>query len=128
MISTPVLPFFVTEFGAGPAAIGWTFAAWTCMSTFCAPLLVILSDRIGRKTVLVISLFGGGAAILCQGFAPSLFCLVAARALSGAWAASGTTAKVYVVDMAPPATVADYLSTLAGIPPLALCLGQVSVV
>lgn len=108
-IIIPVLPELVTEFLDGDAsraaawfgAIASTFAL---MQFFFAPVLGALSDRFGRRPVILISLFGFGVNYLLLAFAPSLVWLFVARTLSGITGASMTTANAYIADISTSET------------------------
>jgi len=122
-ISTPALPYYAKEFGATNADIGYLFAAWSFTSTFCAPMLGRLSDRIGRKHILLLSLLGAGAANVGQATAPSYWVLFAWRAFSGVWAAVGSSAQVYLTDVCSPDVLPDYMSKLSSVPGAAMTFG-----
>jgi DHA1 family tetracycline resistance protein-like MFS transporter len=107
-IMIPVLPNLIKQFLGGDTASAaqWTvvFASvWGIMQMFCGPLLGMLSDRIGRRPVLLISLFGLGLDFLFMAFAPAIAWLLVGRALNGLTAASFATANAYVADVTAPA-------------------------
>lgn len=123
-ISFPALPYFAREFGANGQEIGYLFAAWSFTSTFCATSLGRLSDRIGRRKVLIMSLCGAGFANIGQSFAGSYYELLAWRAFSGVWAAVGSTAQVYVTDVCGTEEVrSEIMGKLAAVPGMALIFG-----
>lgn len=106
-IMIPVLPYLVKEFVGGDTALAaqWNVvfgAAWGVMQLFCGPILGMLSDRIGRRPVLLISLFGLAVDFLFMAFAPNLFWLFVGRIINGLTAASFSTANAYVADVTPP--------------------------
>jgi DHA1 family tetracycline resistance protein-like MFS transporter len=72
------------------------------MMFLCAPLLGALSDRFGRRPVLLISIAGSAADYLFQTFAPTLALLLVGRLINGMTAANFTTANAYVADVTPP--------------------------
>ena len=103
----PILPNLLKQFTGGDtaAASEWNvvFAAtWGVMQLFCGPVLGMLSDRIGRRPVLLISFFGLAVDFLFMAFAPSLMWLFVGRVLNGMTAASFSTANAYVADVTPP--------------------------
>jgi len=107
-IMIPVLPNLIKEFAGGDTAMAseWNvvFAVtWGIMQFFCGPVLGMLSDRIGRRPVLLISLFGLAVDFMFMAFAPTLMWLFVGRVLNGATAASFSTANAYVADVTPPA-------------------------
>jgi MFS family permease len=101
-IVVPVLPFWATEFGAGPAAIGLLLTAYAGAQFACAPLWGRLSDRIGRRPVMLLTIAGTAASLLLLGLARSLPWLFAARALAGAFAANIGVASAYIADVTRP--------------------------
>jgi DHA1 family tetracycline resistance protein-like MFS transporter len=107
-IIVPVLPQLVTDMLGGDASraasyYGLLAGSYALMQFLFAPLLGNLSDRVGRRPVLLVSLFGFGVNYLILGFAPSLAWLFAARVLSGITGASITTANAYIADVSEPA-------------------------
>lgn len=106
-IMIPVLPYLIKEFSGGDTALAaqWNVvfgAAWGVMQLFCGPVLGMLSDRIGRRPVLLISLFGLGVDFLFMALAPTLAWLFVGRVINGLTAASFSTANAYVADVTPP--------------------------
>ena len=100
-----------------------TEASWSFTSAFCAPLLGQLSDKIGRRSVLLASLLGAGVANLGQAYAGTYYELLGWRAFSGVWAAVGNSAQVYLSDVCSPMVLPDYMSKLAAVPSLAMTFG-----
>jgi DHA1 family tetracycline resistance protein-like MFS transporter len=106
-IMIPILPNLIKQFTGGDtaAASEWNVlfsATWGAMQFFCGPVLGMLSDRLGRRAVLLVSLFGLFVDFLFMAFAPSLWWLFLGRILNGATAASFSTANAYVADVTPP--------------------------
>jgi MFS transporter, DHA1 family, tetracycline resistance protein len=101
-IVIPLLPLYAGEFGAGPVAAAWLLALYSLMQFFFAPWWGRLSDRVGRRPVLLVGLFGSAASYLAFAFAPSLAALFAARALNGFAGANVGVAQAYVADVTPP--------------------------
>ncbi len=103
----PVLPKLVVEFMAGDTAsaariYGLFGTAWALMQLVFSPLLGALSDRFGRRPVILISLFGLGLDYVLMALAPSLSWLFVGRVLSGITAATFATAGAYITDITPP--------------------------
>jgi DHA1 family tetracycline resistance protein-like MFS transporter len=103
----PVLPSLIKEFTGGDTASAseWNVVfsvTWGVMQLFCGPILGMLSDRIGRRPVLLISLFGLAVDFLIMALAPNLTWLFIGRVLNGMTAASFSTANAYVADVTPP--------------------------
>lgn len=106
-IMIPVLPNLIKEFAGGDTASAsvWNvlFATtWGLMQFLCSPVLGMLSDRFGRRPVILTSIFGLGVDFLFMAFAPTLFWLFVGRVLNGITAASFSTAGAYIADVTPP--------------------------
>jgi len=106
-IMVPVLPNLLKQFNGGDtaAAADWIviFNVFGGMTSFFAgPVLGLLSDRFGRRPVLLISITGLGLDFLFMAFAPSLNWLFVGRLISGATAGVFSTANAYVADVTPP--------------------------
>jgi len=98
----PLLTFYGQRYGATAWQIGLLFAAYSLAQLFFAPPLGRLSDRIGRRPVLVTSIAGSVFAYLLFAFAPSFWVLVLARALSGIAASNYSIAQAYLADVSTP--------------------------
>jgi len=106
-IVAPVLPKLVLSFtgqdAARAAAIFGVFGTvFALMQFVCSPLLGVLSDRFGRRPVIVLSNFGLGLDFVLMALAPTLGWLFAGRVIAGITSASTTTASAYIADVAPP--------------------------
>jgi MFS transporter, DHA1 family, tetracycline resistance protein len=106
-IIIPVLPKLVVDFLAGDtaraAAIYGIFgAAWALMQFLFSPLHGALSDRFGRRPVILISNFGLGLDYVLMALAPNLWWLFVGRVISGISAASIATSYAYIADVTPP--------------------------
>ena len=106
-VMIPVLPNLVKSFGGGDtaAAADWVvlFATtWGVMQFFCSPILGLMSDRFGRRPVILTSIFGLGVDFLFMAFAPTLWWLFLGRIFNGMTAASFSTASAYVADVTTP--------------------------
>lgn len=107
-IVMPVLPRLIMDLGAMPvdsAAVfaGWLGAGYAAMQFLSAPILGNLSDRFGRRPVLLAALLGYGIDYAVMGVAPSLWWLVAGRIAAGITGASYSAAYAYIADITPPA-------------------------
>ena len=103
----PVLPKLVVTFLNGDTAAaaevyGVFGTAWALMQFLCSPLLGALSDRFGRRPVVLISNLGLGLDYVVMALAPSLWWLFVGRVVSGITAASISTGYAYVADVTPP--------------------------
>src|SRR5712692_123161 len=99
-IVMPVLPFYVegTRFNATPRDVGLLFASYSVMQLIFAPILGRLSDRHGRRPVLLISIIGTGISFLILGFATTLWMLFVGRILDGITGGNISTAQAYIAD------------------------------
>jgi DHA1 family tetracycline resistance protein-like MFS transporter len=103
-IIIPVMPELILELtgeGLSSAAVyaGWLLFIYALMQFFCAPLLGNLSDRFGRRPILLVSLFAFGVDYIIMGMAPTLLWLYLGRVLAGIAGATGTTANAFVADV-----------------------------
>ncbi len=98
-IVIPVLPLYAEHFGAKPWQIGWLVGIFSLAQFFCAPLWGKLSDRIGRKPVLLAGVTGTVAGYLLMGFAGSVLVLFLARLLAGVGGANISAAQAYLADI-----------------------------
>jgi DHA1 family tetracycline resistance protein-like MFS transporter len=106
-IMIPILPNLIRQFTGGDtaAASEWNLffgATWGVMQFFFGPILGMLSDRVGRRPVLLISFFGLAIDFLFMAFAPTLWWLYVGRVLNGMTASSFSTAGAYIADITPP--------------------------
>lgn len=99
----PLLPFYGEHFHASPATVGLLMAIYSFAQFLAAPMWGRLSDRFGRRPVLVITLGGATLSYLWLAFAQELWMLFAARALGGLMAGNIATAFAYVADVTTPA-------------------------
>ncbi len=102
-IVLPLQPFYAQKLGAAPEVVTLVAASYTAAQFVFAPLWGRLSDRIGRKRVLLITIAGSCAGYLWLAFADTLIVLFLARAFGGAMAANMGVAHAYVADVTPPA-------------------------
>jgi len=98
-IIIPIMPFYVKSFGASGSVLGVLMAIYGVLQFIFAPIWGSLSDRIGRKPVLMIGVFGNAIAQLLFGLSTQLWMLFAARALAGMLSvATLPTAMAYISD------------------------------
>ena len=97
-IIIPLLPLYAASFGADPTVIGFLGAAYPAMQFVGAPILGRLSDRFGRKPVLIVSQFGTLIGFLMLGFANSLVFLFVSRLVDGLSGANLSTAQAVITD------------------------------
>ena len=100
-IVVPILGRYAERFGASGLEVGLLFASFSLAQLVFAPLLGRLSDRIGRKPVIMISLLGTAVGSFVTGAAGALWVLFLGRILDGASGASVAVAQGAVTDLAP---------------------------
>lgn len=106
-IVIPILPNLIKAFrlgDTGGAALTYSgfMATWGLMQFLFSPLLGVVSDRFGRRRVLLISLAGLGLDYIVMGLAPNLWWLFVGRVINGITAATYSTANAYIADVTPP--------------------------
>ena len=101
-IVVPLLPFYGEHFHASPEIVTLLMASYSFTQFIFAPFWGRLSDRYGRKPILVISLAGISASYLWIGFATALWELIAARAFAGVMAGNLGAAQAYIADVTSP--------------------------
>ena len=98
-IIIPLLPFYAESFGASPLQIGLLFASYSVSQLVASPLLGDLSDRYGRRPVLMMSLLGTVVSFVLLALAQSMTALFVARIIDGLSGGNITTARAYVADV-----------------------------
>ena len=101
-IIIPLLPFYAETFGASPLVVGLLFAVFSLCQLAAAPALGDLSDRYGRRPVLVFSLAGTVVSFVMLAMAHSVAMLFAARVVDGLSGGNISTARAYVADVTEP--------------------------
>ncbi|MGI8890954.1 MAG: MFS transporter [Chthoniobacterales bacterium] len=101
-IVIPVLPLYAEHFHATPLEIGWLTGIYSGMQIIFTPLLGRLSDRVGRRPVLIVSLLGTALGFMLMGWATSLTLLFVARIIDGASGGNISTAQAYIADVSTP--------------------------
>lgn len=98
----PLLPFYAERFSSSPQEVTLLMATFSMMQVVFAPVWGRLSDRMGRRPVLMISMGAAALAYLWLGFASAVWMLFAARALAGACAGNIAAANAYIADVTTP--------------------------
>ncbi|KPC97737.1 Tetracycline resistance protein, class B [Geobacillus sp. BCO2] len=99
-IIIPVLPFYAETIGATPTQLGWLMAVYSLMQFLFAPMWGNLSDRYGRKPMLLVGIFGLALSFFLLAVATKLWMLFAARIIGGCLsAATMPAAMAYVADV-----------------------------
>jgi len=99
-IIIPVLPFYVESFGASAFVVTLLFAVFSLFSFFSAPLLGMLSDRIGRRPVLIVSIASTALGWLVFAAATNIYWLFIGRIIDGLAAGNFPIAQSYLIDIA----------------------------
>jgi len=100
-IVIPVLPFYAqgTAFNATPRTVGILFASYSVMQLIFSPILGNLSDKYGRRPVLLVSIIGTGIGFLILGLAKTITMLFIGRILDGITGGNISTAQAYMADI-----------------------------
>ncbi len=99
-IVIPILPFYLTEYGANAVTITVLFSVYSLFAFLSAPLLGALSDRIGRRPVLLLSIFSTSLGWIVFASAISIPFLFLGRIIDGIAAGNFSTAQNYLIDIA----------------------------
>ena len=101
-IVIPLLPFYAERFGATAFTVGMLATSFSLMQFIFAPLWGRLSDRVGRRPIILIGLLGSSLAYLAFGLASTLTALFAARVFAGIAGANIPTAQAVMADLTDP--------------------------
>ena len=125
----PVLPLIVGTFTASPSEQAYWFGVVTftfgCANFFASPILGALSDRHGRRPVLLMGFTGLAVSFIVTGLATALWMLIAVRLFSGAMQSNAAVANAYVADITPPEDRARRFGLLGAMFGLGFILGPV---
>jgi MFS transporter, DHA1 family, tetracycline resistance protein len=102
-IVIPLIPYMAVQFGASPTLNTWILGIYSFFQLLAAPLWGRLSDRFGRRPILLSSMLGACTSYLMLAFAHSLTALFVARALAGFMAGNLSAAMAYASDISRPA-------------------------
>jgi DHA1 family tetracycline resistance protein-like MFS transporter len=124
----PVVPRLVASFlggdlGAASHYFGVLVSLYAAMQFLFAPVLGGLSDRFGRRPIILLSLLGAAASYLLSGFAPALSWLFIGRIISGITGASFSAAGAYIADVTPPEKRAASFGLIGAVFGLGFILG-----
>lgn len=101
-VAIPVLPYLAKDQQASGAVLGLLLASYAAMQFFFAPLWGRLSDRIGRRPVILITIAGTSACLLMLGLSSSIELMFVARILGGVFGANISVATAYIGDVTEP--------------------------
>jgi DHA1 family tetracycline resistance protein-like MFS transporter len=124
-IIIPLLPFYATSFGASPFVIGLLGATYPILQFIGAPLLGRLSDRYGRRPILIISQMGTLLGFVLLGFANTLFLIFLSRAIDGISGANIATAQAVITDSTTPKTRTQGLGLIGAAFGLGFIIGPI---
>ena len=122
-IIIPLLPFYAKNFGASPIVITLLFSCYSLMQFLFAPFWGALSDHIGRRPILLLSIAGSCLSYLWCGLASSLFMLFASRLLAGFMGGTIVTAQAYISDITTPENRAQGMGMIGASLGLGFTLG-----
>lgn len=101
-IVLPLLPFYADRFGASGLEIGFLVTVYSLAQLFLAPIWGRLSDRHGRRPILLVGLVGSALSYVVFAYAGSLLVLFASRIMAGVGGANVSVAQAYIADITPP--------------------------
>lgn len=101
-ILVPVIPYVVEPFRPDALTVGVLAMSFSAAQFLASPLLGLLSDRFGRRPVLLVSLLGSALGYFLFGYGGSLFVLFLARIVDGLTGANISTAQAYIADISEP--------------------------
>ncbi len=101
-IVLPLLPFYADRFGASGLEIGFLVTVYSLAQLFLAPVWGRLSDRHGRRPILLVGLVGSAISYVVFAYAGSLLVLFVSRIMAGVGGANVSVAQAYIADITPP--------------------------
>ncbi len=122
----PLLPYYAQTFGADQTVTGLLIASYALMQLIGAPILGRLSDRFGRRPVLLASVFGTFIGFLLLGFANALWMLFASRVLDGITGGNLSVAQAYISDVTDEKSRAKGLGMIGAAFGLGFIIGPVA--
>lgn len=122
-IVLPLLPFYARRYGASELEIGLLYSVYSLMQFLFGPLWGRLSDRIGRRTVILVSVAGSVGSYLLFSWARSVELLFLARLFAGVAGANLAVAQAYIADVTPPEARAQNMALIGAAFGLGFVLG-----
>lgn len=119
----PIMPFLARAYGASGLWVGVLMTAYSGAQFLGAPIIGRLSDRYGRRPVLLLTLLGSSLSFLLMGFAESLAMLAIARLLAGFFGGSIAAAQAYIADVTKPEERSKFMGLLGAAIGLGFVLG-----
>lgn len=122
-VLVPLVPYMADRYGASPWVVTAILASYSLCQLVTAPVWGRLSDRFGRRPILITSFAGACLSYLALGFAPSLLWLLLARSFNGAMAGNLSAAMAYASDVSAPRDRARAMGTVGAAIALGFTLG-----
>lgn len=122
-IVIPILPIYAEAFGPSAVELGLLMASFSAMQFIFAPILGRLSDRVGRRPVLLVSMVGSAVGYVMFGFAGSMAMLFASRIIDGISGGNISTAHAVIADITSPEDRAKGMGLLGAAFGLGFILG-----
>jgi MFS transporter, DHA1 family, tetracycline resistance protein len=122
-IVLPLLPTYAATFGVSPAAIGLLVTSFSLLQLVAVPVWGGLSDRFGRRPVLIVGLVGSTASYLMFAFAHTYWILLVSRIVAGAMGATVGVAQAYIADVTTPERRAHAMGLLGAAFAMGFILG-----
>ena len=122
-IVLPLLPTYAVTFGVSPAAIGLLVTSFSLLQLIAVPVWGGVSDRIGRRPVLIVGLVGSTASYLLFAFARTYWVLLVSRIVAGAMGATVGVAQAYIADVTTPERRAHAMGMLGAAFAMGFILG-----
>lgn len=119
----PLIPYIGTQLGAAPWLVTWAFAIYSLCQLLAAPLWGRLSDRFGRRPILISSMLGACASYVLLAMTHSLAMLFLSRALAGIMAGNLSAAMAYASDISRPEERAKAMGTVGAAIGIGFMLG-----
>jgi MFS family permease len=101
-ILIPVIPYVVRAYRPDALTVGWLSLSYSAAQFLATPILGVISDRVGRRPVLLISIAGSAFGFFLFGWATTLWMLFASRILDGCTGGNISTAQAYIADRSRP--------------------------
>ncbi|MEX1368434.1 MAG: MFS transporter [Nannocystaceae bacterium] len=122
-IIIPVLPFYATSFGASPQTVTMLSVSYSVAQLLASPVLGRLSDRVGRRPVMLVSIAGSAVSMLVLGVAQGLALVFVSRVVAGLCNSNISTAHAYVADRVAPSQRAKYMGMMGAATGLGFVFG-----